>query len=105
MAVLQLNTETFEQSVSSGVTLVDFWAPWCMPCQALLPVIEELGEELDGVATVAKVNVDKNKELSRKFGVMSIPTVIFFKDGVEQDRLVGGYPKAESVKRITDLNK
>ena len=95
MAVLQLNTETFEQSVSSGVTMVDFWAPWCMPCQALLPVIEELGVELDGVATVAKVNVDKNKELSRKFGVMSIPTVIFFKDGVEQDRLVGGYPKAE----------
>lgn len=105
MAVLQLNTETFEQSVSSGVTMVDFWAPWCMPCQALLPVIEELGEELDGVATVTKVNVDKNKELSRKFGVMSIPTVIFFKDGVEQDRLVGGYPKAEYVKRITDLNK
>ena len=51
------------------------------------------------------MNVDKNKELSRKFGVMSIPTVIFFKDGVEQDRLVGGYPKAEYVKRITDLNK
>ena len=61
MAVLHLNTDNFNQTVSSGKVMVDFWAPWCMPCQSLLPVIDELGEELAGKATVAKVNVDDNK--------------------------------------------
>lgn len=63
MAVLHLNTDNFNQTVSSGKVMVDFWAPWCMPCQSLLPVIDELGEELAGKATVAKVNVDDNKAI------------------------------------------
>lgn len=105
MAVMQLNKESFEQTVSNGVSMVDFWATWCMPCQALLPVIEELNQDLSGVATVAKVNVDENRELAQQFRVMSIPTVIFFKDGVEQDRLVGGYPKEEYIKRVNQLKK
>ena len=76
MAVLHLNPENFEQTVSNGKVMVDFWAPWCMPCQSLLPTIDALGEELEGNVTVAKVNVDENKVLAVKFRVMSIPTVI-----------------------------
>ena len=71
MAVLHLNTDNFNQTVSSGKVMVDFWAPWCMPCQSLLPVIDELGEELAGKATVAKVNVDDNKAIASQFRVMS----------------------------------
>ena len=88
MAVVHLNADSFQDTISKGKVMVDFWAPWCMPCQSLLPVIDELGEELDGNAVVAKVNVDENKPLAMKFGVMSIPTVIFFADGVEKERLV-----------------
>ncbi len=103
MAVAHLNNETFAEMISEGIVLVDFWAEWCMPCQALLPVIEELGKELDGVAKIGKVNCDENRELVKKFGVMSIPTVIFFKDGVEVERLVGGYPKAKYIDRVNAL--
>ena len=103
MAVVHLNADSFQDTISKGKVMVDFWAPWCMPCQSLLPVIDELGEELDGNAVVAKVNVDENKPLAMKFGVMSIPTVIFFADGVEKERLVGVYSKEEYIKVITQL--
>ncbi len=103
MAVAHLNNETFAEMISEGIVLVDFWAEWCMPCQALLPVIEELGTELAGIAKIGKVNCDENRELVKKFGVMSIPTVIFFKDGVEVERLVGGYPKAKYIERVNAL--
>ena len=79
MAVVHLNADSFQDTISKGKVMVDFWAPWCMPCQSLLPVIDELGEEIDGNAVVAKVNVDENKPLAMKFGVMSIPTVIFLR--------------------------
>lgn len=103
MAVLHLNQDNFEQTISKGKVMVDFWAAWCMPCQSLLPVIEELGTELDGKAVVAKVNVDENKKLAMKFGVMSIPTVIFFVDGVEKERVVGAYPKGKYLEVINSL--
>ncbi len=103
MAVVHLNADSFQDTISKGKVMVDFWAPWCMPCQSLLPVIDELGEELDGNAVVAKVNVDENKPLAMKFGVMSIPTVIFFADGVEKERLVGVYSKEEYIKVINQL--
>ena len=103
MAVVHLNADSFQDTISKGKVMVDFWAPWCMPCQSLLPVIDELGEELDGNAVVAKVNVDENKPLAMKFGVMSIPTVIFFADGVEKERLVGVYSKEEYIKVINPL--
>ena len=92
MAVLHLNPENFEQTVSNGKVMVDFWAPWCMPCQSL-----------EGNVTVAKVNVDENKALAVKFRVMSIPTVIFFVDGVEKERLVGAYPKEKYLEIINNL--
>lgn len=100
---LHLNSDNFEQTISNGKVMVDFWAPWCMPCQSLLPVIDELSTELDGTAVVAKVNVDENKSLAQRFRVMSIPTVIFFEDGVEKERLIGVYPKEKYIQTMKAL--
>ena len=103
MAVLHLDKDNFQQTISKGIVMVDFWAPWCQPCQSLLPVIDELGSELEGKAVVAKVNVDEQKPLALKFGVMSIPTVVFFVDGVEKDRFVGVQPKNAYIEKINSL--
>ncbi|WP_308636743.1 thioredoxin [Paenibacillus silvisoli] len=84
-----LTKDTFNQSIESGVTLVDFWAPWCGPCKMQLPIVEELSGELAGTATIAKINVDEEPELASQFGVMSIPTLILFKDGQPVDKMVG----------------
>lgn len=89
MAAVALTKENFNDSVQSGVTLVDFWAPWCGPCKMQLPIVEELGAELEGSATIAKINVDEQPELASQFGVMSIPTLILFKDGQPVDKMVG----------------
>ena len=103
MSVAHLNKETFEEMIAQGISMNDFWAEWCMPCQALLPVIEELGQQLEGSVKVGKVNCDENRELVKEFRVMSIPTVIFFKDGEEVDRIVGGMPKAKYLERLETL--
>lgn len=103
MSVLHLDDQTFHETIQSGTTLVDFWASWCGPCKALTPVVEELGDELLGKATVAKVNVDEDKVLAKQFQVMSIPTVIFFKDGDEKERLVGTYPKERYLEVFSQL--
>lgn len=84
-----LTKDNFTQSVESGVSLVDFWAPWCGPCKMQLPIVEELSTELEGQAVIAKINVDEEPELASQFGVMSIPTLILFKDGQPVDKMVG----------------
>ena len=78
--VLELNHQNFEKEVGTGVTLVDFWAPWCGPCQMMLPNLAEFAEKSEGVK-VAKVNVDQNMDLAQKFRIMGIPALIVFKDG------------------------
>ncbi|CAI6081776.1 thioredoxin [Cohnella sp. JJ-181] len=88
MAVV-VTKDNFNETVSDGVSLLDFWAPWCGPCKMQLPIVEELSTELQGTATIAKVNVDEQPELASQFGVMSIPTLILFKDGQPVDKLVG----------------
>lgn len=93
MAVIHLNEEGFEKALNAGGTMmVDFWAPWCGPCQMLLPVVESLGEQYEGKAVIGKVNTDEEGALAAQYGVMSIPTVIFFKDGAEVERKVGVMP-------------
>jgi thioredoxin 1 len=93
MSVLHLGAENFDETIGSGKALVDFWASWCMQCKMVAPVIEELAVENEGSLTVAKVDVDSNNEIASRYGVMSIPTVVLFKDGAEVKRLVGVQPK------------
>lgn len=92
MSVLHLTEGAFDQAVSQGVTLVDFWAIWCGPCKMLAPTIDQLAETYEGKARIAKIDVDSEPNLARRFGIMSIPTVIILKDGVEVDRKVGLMP-------------
>lgn len=96
MAAIHLTKETFKQEVlESGIpVLVDFWAPWCGPCQMVLPIIEELGNELTDVK-ICKVNVDEQPELAREYRVMSIPTLMVFENGQMVKREMGAKPKNE----------
>ena len=77
---LSLNKDNFEKSIANGVALVDFWAEWCGPCKMQLPIIEEFSGEMEGKATIGKVNVDEELELAQSFGIQSIPTLILFQD-------------------------
>lgn len=94
--VKEATDSNFEAEVlnSSKPSLVDFWAVWCGPCRALAPVIDELSKENGEKINVFKLNVDENPEIAGKFGVRSIPTVLFFKDGKVADQSVGAVPKA-----------
>ncbi|MBQ5491504.1 MAG: thioredoxin [Treponema sp.] len=92
---LALTEATFKTEVleSSIPVLVDFWAPWCGPCQMMGPVIDELSSELEGKVKVCKVNVDENPELAQQYGIMSIPNFILFKNGESAAQQIGGVPK------------
>ena len=93
MAVKHLKTAEFNALVEqTPLAMVDFWASWCGPCKMLSPLVEEIGAQYEGKALIGKVNVDEEPELARQFGVMSIPTVVFLKNGREFDRKVGVMP-------------
>lgn len=83
--------------------MVDFWATWCGPCRALAPVVEELAADFDGKAVIGKCNVDDNEDLPMQFGIRSIPTLLFFKDGKLVDRLVGAAPKESIAQKLESL--
>ena len=97
MAEITITNENFEQEVlkSDIPVLVDFWAVWCGPCQMVGPILSEIAEENEGKIKVGKVNVDEQPDLARQFGIMSIPTMIVFKDGEKVNQLVGAVPKEE----------
>ena len=93
MSVQKLNQNNFQSVIAGGTALVDFYADWCGPCRMLSPIVDEIAEERDDI-TVGKVNVDDENALAMQYGVMSIPTLIVFRDGKEKARIVGARPKA-----------
>ena len=100
---LNLNKDNFDQSISSGVALVDFWAEWCGPCKMQLPIIEEFSNEMEGKAKIGKVNVDEELELAQSFGIQSIPTLILFKDGKPVKKLVGLHSKESLYEEVNQV--
>ncbi|SFP58523.1 thioredoxin [Hydrogenimonas thermophila] len=100
---VELTSSNFDETVKEGVTLVDFWAPWCGPCRMIAPVIEELAAEYEGKATIAKVNTDEEQDLAVKFGIRSIPSILFFKDGQVVDQMVGAASKQAFAEKLDSL--
>jgi thioredoxin 1 len=98
----EVTDQTFEDVVLKAElpTVVDFWAVWCGPCKMIAPVLEEISQEYDGQLQVAKLDVDHNNDSAFKYGVMSIPTLILFKDGQPAERIVGFMPKEKLLQRI-----
>ncbi len=99
--IITLNDENFANEVkeSSIPILVDFWAEWCAPCRMVAPVLDELAEEFDGKIKIGKVNVDQNRSVAAQYGVMSIPTLILFKNGELVEQMVGAQPK-ENLQKV-----
>lgn len=101
MAIVKVTDADFDSKVESGVQLVDFWATWCGPCKTIAPVLEELAADYEGKADILKLDVDENPSTAAKYEVMSIPTLIVFKDGQPVDKVVGFQPK-ENLAEVLD---
>lgn len=101
MALIEVNDSNFDEQINKGVKLVDFWATWCGPCKMIAPVLEDLATDYDGKADVLKLDVDQNQATAAKYEVMSIPTLIVFKDGEAVDKVVGFQPK-ENLAQVLD---
>ncbi|MGE0821373.1 MAG: thioredoxin [Candidatus Binatia bacterium] len=103
--IAQVSDATFENDVlkSSVPVLIDFWAPWCGPCRAIAPIVDEIADEYQGKLKVVKMNVDDNPRTPAQYGVRGIPNLILFKDGQVQQQIVGAVPKAQLVKAITTV--
>jgi thioredoxin 1 len=99
---LQLTEQNFDETVTrgQGIMMVDFWAEWCAPCRAIAPTLEELVREGNGAVTLAKVNVDEQPALAARYGIRSIPTILFVKGGQVLDQVIGAVPKAQLKKKL-----
>lgn len=102
---LELKESNFDKETRKGVVVVDFWAEWCNPCKIIAPELDSACKELKGKIKIAKVNIDQNYELAERFEVMSIPTLIFFKNGEIVDKTVGVIDSEEIVKRAKEALK
>lgn len=101
---IELTTENFDNVVNEGISLVDFWAPWCGPCRMIAPVIDELAADFDGKANICKVNTDEQQDLAVKYGVRSVPTILFMKDGEIVDTVIGAQSKQALADKINSLS-
>lgn len=101
--VEEISGSNFDKKIKEKIVLVDFWASWCMPCLMMAPVIEELAEKFKGKISFFKLNVDENSEISEKFNIMSIPTLIVFKEGKEIERIVGSLPLEKLEEKLNYL--
>ena len=95
-----LNNKNYKTVIRKGTVLVDFWAPWCAPCKMIAPSLNEIAEEESDRVTIAKVNVDQNKALAEKYQIRNIPTLIVFKNGKEEKRIMGVKPKKAILKEL-----
>lgn len=104
-ATVHLTEGNFDETISreSGLMMVDFWAEWCGPCRAIAPVLEELAKESGGKVTLGKVNVDENPGLAARYGIRSIPTILFVKGGKVADQVIGAVPRAKLQAKLDAL--
>ena len=102
---IAVNDVNFKEIIidANKPALIDFWAPWCGPCRAIAPIIDDLATEYEGKAVIAKCDVDNSSELPVKYGIRNIPTLLFFKNGELADKMVGAASKAEIVKKLESL--
>lgn len=104
-SLVELNDANFDSEIKKAAVpvLVDFWAPWCGPCKAIAPVLEELAAEYGDKLIIAKVNVDENQKSAAQFGIRSIPNMVIFKNGEEAGRIIGARPKSDLKATIDPL--
>lgn len=103
MTIVHATDNSFPQDIEKGLVLVDFWATWCGPCKMIAPVLEELDAEMSETVKIVKVDVDANQATASQFGIMSIPTLLIFKDGQPVDKVVGFQPK-EALVQLVEKN-
>jgi thioredoxin 1 len=103
--ITTLSDATFDETIgaSAETVVVDFWAEWCGPCKMIAPILDEIARENAGKVTIAKLNVDENPDVARRFDVMSIPTLIVFKDGTAQKRLIGAKGKGQLLAELEEF--
>tara|TARA_Y100000310_G_scaffold304248_1_gene343203 strand:+ start:1564 stop:1884 length:321 start_codon:yes stop_codon:yes gene_type:complete len=101
--ITELNSDNFDSFIADGNVVIDFWAEWCAPCKILNPAVEEVSKEFDGTVKFGKVDVENNQELAQRFQVMTVPTLIFFKDKEQIDRTVGAMHKEELKNKVDEV--